>query len=288
MQLTNATANNLNRVNLLVENNFKKCSCCNLPLPSWVELSVIDYCNRKCVFCPKSNDLIAPNHKHLYMDMNLIKKIVTDLKNINFCGVVLLAGYGEPMASPILMDIIKEISPHYKTEIVTNGDYITPEKIITMINHGISTINISVYSSENRYKNLIKMFKALNIPENKYILRDRWYKEDKNYGVKLTNRAGTVHVGNQPIINNNTKCYYPFYSMMIDWNGDVLLCPQDWHRKVKFGNVNNNNIHDIWFNEYYKKYRDTLYKGIRNILPCSLCNCEGTCHGKNHAEGFYK
>ena len=23
------------------------------PIPSWIELSLIDVCNRKCVFCPK-------------------------------------------------------------------------------------------------------------------------------------------------------------------------------------------------------------------------------------------
>ena len=27
-------------------------------------------------------------------------------------------------------------------------------------------------------------------------------------------------------------CYYTHYSMMIDWNGDVYLCTQDWQRKV--------------------------------------------------------
>ena len=26
----------------------------NIPMPTWIELSLIDVCNRKCVFCPKS------------------------------------------------------------------------------------------------------------------------------------------------------------------------------------------------------------------------------------------
>ena len=31
----------------------------DLPLPSWIELSIIDVCNRKCSFCPKSDENIA-------------------------------------------------------------------------------------------------------------------------------------------------------------------------------------------------------------------------------------
>ena len=33
----------------------------NIPLPSWIELSLIDACNRDCSFCPKSDENIAPN-----------------------------------------------------------------------------------------------------------------------------------------------------------------------------------------------------------------------------------
>ena len=32
-----------------------------VPLPSWIELSLIDACNRSCTFCPKVDPSIAPN-----------------------------------------------------------------------------------------------------------------------------------------------------------------------------------------------------------------------------------
>ena len=31
------------------------------PKPTWVELSLIDACNRKCTFCPKSDEKVAPD-----------------------------------------------------------------------------------------------------------------------------------------------------------------------------------------------------------------------------------
>ena len=32
-----------------------------VPMPTWVELSLIDVCNRKCSFCPKVDEKIAPD-----------------------------------------------------------------------------------------------------------------------------------------------------------------------------------------------------------------------------------
>ena len=33
----------------------------NFPMPTWVELSLIDVCNRSCSFCPKSDPTVAPD-----------------------------------------------------------------------------------------------------------------------------------------------------------------------------------------------------------------------------------
>ena len=69
----------------------------NVPLPTWVELSLIDVCNRKCSFCPKSDELVAPD-TYQSMNRSLIQKIHDELKNINFKGAIALCGYGEPMS----------------------------------------------------------------------------------------------------------------------------------------------------------------------------------------------
>ena len=40
------------------------------PIPSWIELNVIDACNRSCSFCPKADSDIAPN-TYQKMTMNV-------------------------------------------------------------------------------------------------------------------------------------------------------------------------------------------------------------------------
>ena len=62
------------------------------PLPTWVELSLIDVCNRKCSFCPKSDELVAPD-TFQSMNRSLIEKIHDDLISMKFKGAIALCGY---------------------------------------------------------------------------------------------------------------------------------------------------------------------------------------------------
>ena len=74
--------------------------------------------------------------------------------------------------------------------------------------------------------------------------------------------------------------------MTIDWNGDVLVCMQDWNKKIKFGNIHANTLLEIWQNKIYSKYRMSLIKGSRKLSPCNKCNADGTLHGGNHADAW--
>ena len=105
-----------------------------------------------------------------------------------------------------------------------------------------------------------------------------------NYGVKLTNRVGTVSVGNQPEVKDfsKTKCFYTAYQMLIDWNGDVFLCPQDWQRRQSMGNIMQNEIFEIWNGPVLSKYRRRLLNGDRSLNPCNQCNADGMVYGENH------
>ena len=121
---------------------------------------------------------------------------------------------------------------------------------------------------------------------NDYILRDRWHDESLSYGVKLTNRTGNVTSGMQDSIESIKPCYYPSYSLSIDWNGDVLLCVQDWDKRVKFGNINIDSIKNIWFSKYFNRIRSNLIEGKRKNAPCNKCNASGVVHGHEHAKSW--
>jgi radical SAM protein with 4Fe4S-binding SPASM domain len=285
--LTKITYDNIKRKDFLIEESFNVCNCCGLPLPSWIEISPIDFCTRRCIFCPKGTNK-APNQRHLVMHPKLISKIALDLSDLKFQGTVMLAGYGEPMVSPYIMEIIQELSAVCRVELTTNGDLLTEKNMIQMNKKGLSSIIVSVYEGPEQFKKIEELFKNSEIDRNAFILRDRWYDSSKDFGIKLTNRAGTITIGNQPVINKSASCFYPHYSMTIDWNGDVLLCPQEWHRQIKCGNLAFDSIHDVWTGPVYNKYRKSLYEGSRKFFPCSDCNCAGTVHGRTHAEKWHE
>ena len=132
------------------------------------------------------------------------------------------------------------------------------------------------------------MIKQSGVPSDFVILRDRWYDATKDYGIKLTNRTGTIKVGEQVENNFYTKCFYPSYQFLIDWNGDVFLCPQDWQRRVTMGNIMQETIFNIWKGPIMTKYRKKLLMGDRSLNPCNKCNAEGTLLGKNHAVEWKK
>ena len=259
----------------------------NSPIPSWIELSIIDVCNRSCSFCPKSDPKVAPN-THQRMQMNLIEKLAEELKEIKYKGSVVLCGYGEPMLHKDINLICKKLSEVSYVEVVTNGDTLKPKQIKELYVNNVNKLLISMYDGEHQIQKFNEMINVSKVPKDFVILRDRWYDAKKDYGLKLTNRTGTINIGDQEEIGKYKKCFYPSYQFLIDWNGDIFLCPQDWQRRVTMGNMMQEHIFEIWTGKIMTKFRKDLIYGKRNNSPCTLCNAEGTVLGKNHANEWAK
>ncbi len=260
----------------------------DIPLFSWIEISPIDACNRKCVFCPKSDDNIAPD-TYKTMNNDYIRKLAKELKEINYKGTVVFAGYGEPMLDKNIYEKISILSGLCNIEITTNGDPLNKNNIKKLVESGINKIVVSLYDGPEQVEKFKKLFSQAAIDENKYVLRDRWYKEDDGWGLMVTNRAGTLNLKNQNLPKKkDMTCYYTHYSLMIDWNGDCYLCTQDWQRKMVSGNIFKQHIIDIWNSEILKKYRVNLGSGKRVENPCKNCNAFGLMHGSNHFNAWKK
>tara|TARA_B110000967_G_C18814261_1_gene525270 strand:- start:325 stop:1227 length:903 start_codon:yes stop_codon:yes gene_type:complete len=259
----------------------------DLPLPSWIELSLIDVCNRKCVFCPKSDPSVAPD-TYQKMNMRLIEKFTGELKKINYKGSVVLCGYGEPMLHKDIYLISRKLAEASFVEIVTNGDTLTNEQIKKLYDSNVNKLLISLYDGPEQVTKFKAMANAAQVPEDFVILRNRWFDEKEDYGLKLTNRAGTVKVGVQDNKDTFTKCFYPSYSVLVDWNGDVFLCSQDWQRRRTMGNIMLEDFFDIWTGKTISTYRKNLLNGKRCNSPCTECNAEGTVLGYKHAEAWKK
>ena len=274
---------NIKRRTVIVNDVISKYN--DKPIPSWIELSIIDVCNRKCSFCPKVDPKIAPD-TYQRMQLSLIDKLCTELREMKYKGSVVLCGYGEPMLHKDINIICKKLSEVSFVEVVTNGDTLNPKSIKNLYANNVNKLLISMYDGEYQIAKFNKMIEKAEVPKDFVILRDRWYDASKDYGLKLTNRTGTINIGEQEKVGTFTKCFYPSYQFLIDWNGDVFLCPQDWQRRVTMGNMMQENIFDIWDGKIMNKYRKDLINGKRINSPCTSCNAEGTVLGKKHANAW--
>ena len=254
-----------------------------IPLFSWIDINPTELCNRKCVFCPRNDHRAYPN-QNLNMDVKLAQKIAKELRQYSYTGGVIFSGNSEPLLHPDIIALISTFGRYIHTELVTNGDKLDDKLLRELFKAGLSVILVSMYDGPHQIDYFEGMCKKAGLTEQQYVLRDRWYNIEEDYGLKLTNRAGILKCDNQEKAEDNRPCFYLYYSMQIDWNGDVLLCAQDFNKKIKFGNLYAGSLLDFWKSQSMAKYRKILGGGKRAFYPCELCNVKGTLHGYNHAK----
>lgn len=244
-----------------------------------IELNATELCNRTCSFCPRHDPKIYPN-RNLNMSLNTIKVLRHQLDSLDFNGYIGFCGMGEPTLNPLLMELAKEIS-HYTLEITTNGDTILKNKITidNLKDVGFDRIVITDYDRNSKWEDYILKYPDL-------VVRDHYDDgTDKFKELNFSNRAGSLWDINEPIMK---PCYIPFYKIMIDWNGDVILCSHNWINKKIFGNIHRTPIDQIWMSNDFMEYRKKLFNGDRSESPCNKCDVKGNFLGEKYMKEWKK
>ena len=260
------------------------------PFFSIIEFNLSGLCNRTCVFCPRSDPKIFPNVNQ-HIPMELYEKIVKELGEIQYDGMILYSAFGEPLLYKNIEEIIKLTKvycPNVKIESVTDGDFVTVDKLTKLFAAGLDTLLISMYDGPHQDEHFRSLSTAAGLDESQVILRKRWLPPEEHYGITLSNRSGMIQIPeigvgalDEPL---KRPCYYPFYQLLIDYDGSVLICPHDWGKKLVVGNLNTGSLMDIWNNSPMRRIRQRLGASDRNFAPCNKCDVDGTYMGGEHFE----
>lgn len=224
---------------------------------NWVEIEICPLCNRSCSFCPLSQDKILRKP----MDEKLFQKILDELAELKFSDEICLSSFGEPLLDERLAEFSKRIKTmlNSKITILTNGDFLTSEKLKDLLTAGIDQIVISQHDKEPS-KAIEKLFSEVNSEE-----KDHLYFQVVNENVPLSNFGGSVEVKilKPPICRPQ--------AIFIRSDGEIRFCCSDYYCQIKLGNVNKSKLIDIWNLPFYKKIRDEIRNGIFNLEICKKC-----------------
>jgi len=263
----------------------------SLPLPTEIEISESGTCNRSCSFCPRS----AANFidKKEFITNKLHEKLCVELKDLNYKGTIRYSGFVEPMLDKNIFNLINMVRnylPESNIEMVTNGDPLNLKRLKKLFESGLNKILISAYDGKVESEKLEDLCVQANLNEKQYIVRHRYYSEDEDFGITLSNRSGLmadaefkIDALKEPL---KKPCYIPSYTFFLDYQGDVLMCPHDWGKKVILGDLNKEKLKDIWFSKRFMGIRKMLNKSNRNFTPCNVCDVEGTFMGEKNSKYF--
>lgn len=246
---------------------------------STIELNITELCNRTCSFCPRHDPEIYPNQK-LFMDLDTVRNIVKQVEATDWYGDVHITGFGEPHTHPQLAEIIRilKTSDRLYVEITTNGDRLIDQDINLaqeLFDIGLDMLTVDCYDGDDQYNIRLDRMQAL---DGEWRLRqhyDTGNTQDLIVQYGFNNRSGIM--GGTGIQN---QCYLPFYKTLIDWNGNMVLCCNDWHRTAgSMGNVNIDGLVACWNSDRLKSIRGELAQGVRRGT-CASCNIRGTKFGQ--------
>jgi radical SAM protein with 4Fe4S-binding SPASM domain len=232
---------------------------------SMVQIETITACNRRCHYCPNSQfdrGLLKNNRR---LETKIFHKIIDELAQLRgWGGDIQPHFYGEPLMDDRMIEFagyIRSKMPACSISIFTNGDFLTLELYRKLISAGVSRFVITKHSAQ----------KAANIMD---VLNYRMLYGDASvvmqYGELgvISNRGGLVNVEN-PVQQN--KCTWVPTTVIVDYDGNVLPCCDDYLSTVKIGNIKTEPLMDIWRKRDYRKLRKDLRRGKFTLELCKKC-----------------
>ncbi|HEY9715620.1 MAG TPA: radical SAM/SPASM domain-containing protein [Chroococcales cyanobacterium] len=231
-------------------------------------------CTRKCWFCKFGQE--RQDEEIREMDWNTIERLVFNLRDLDFSGRISWFWINEPLLDKRIYDITKftrEHCPRAFMSLITNGDLLNEKVVHNLFESGLDGLRVSIYDD--------KTFSRMEaLPAH-----DRVVMLDMRSPIPmLENRAGNVQQHGHLFERaqralQKSSCSRPFEQLVIDTQGQVVLCCSDMYSDVVMGDAKKDRLEDIWYNEKFEHYRNSLLSTGRNGLNlCDGCSYSGRSH----------
>lgn len=218
-----------------------------------ISVEISTYCNRKCSYCPNYN-YETPK---LYADENIVYKTIDYLTELNYSGWINFSFYNEPTLDERLITFIKYANnkiPKATIMIFSNGDFLNIEKTKEYKNAGVDQFIITIHDKnpDKLFEKLSEIQKEIGASFHIQILKPE----------NLQTRAGEIKIKTSKPFK-----YCDFIrNPVIDKDGNMLICCNDYFRKNKMGNIMEKPLLEIWNKSEYKSLRKELRSNLKNAV----------------------
>jgi MoaA/NifB/PqqE/SkfB family radical SAM enzyme len=269
------------------------------PLFNRVSIETSKHCNRECPFCPCSR---GERHEVYHMDPGLFAKVVTDLGELRFDGVIQAFLLNEPLLDRHFLDrlaAMREACPGATVYVSTNADALgrdparAAEKLCQYYEAGMNVANLNVYdlgeagrAQAERFAEMVRVLTehyGVRVTENKY----RRHNPRRNYVAVSDMRTDREDAAAPSFDQFHSRgmgedretlqayCARPHRHLVIEHDGNVPICcaidPTD-RTLPSVGNVSEVSLLDLWNSPILHAYRWMLQQRRRELPGCVGCN----------------
>lgn len=276
--------------------------------PEEVSLEVTNICNFRCEFCPQSlptHHDIVPRTTIVPEDARLILRKLRDggvtTKTIHYTLD------GEPFSNRRFNEICsvgKDLG-FTSALFATNGYFCTNNRLRELPDGVKYTLTIDFCSDSKYFETyrgtpnswrivLANILAAESFPDVSFLVTDiSSYKvrDPKELSDKFSalhellgkqprmqlrqkifhNATGLITIGQKPASKKYHRCPYPWSSLIIASNGDVVACCRDLEHRTVLGNLFTQSLADVWNGKPMREMR----AAIVNKIPETISACAG-------------
>lgn len=235
-----------------------------------VEIETYNRCNGGCEFCPIS--VQRESRPECKMDEGLFKKIINELETIDYDGRLALFSNNEPFLDDRILEFHRYARlhvPRARMHLYTNGTKLSLEQFVEVMKY-LDELIIDNYNGNLTLIPNCKAIKDYCEMHPEYISRVTIVLRKPQE--ILTSRGGDAPNRKEKVSYPNAKCILPFRQMIIRPDGKVSLCCNDPLGKNTLGDVTQDTLVNIWYNDRFNMVRRCLAEGRGNWKHCEYCD----------------
>ena len=234
-----------------------------------IAIETTSRCNRTCDYCPESKLELKGQRFHGDMEEELFYKVVDELASLGYRDHVQLSHYGEPLLDPYLaqrISLVRNKLPKAHIYFGTNGDYLTPKTLTTLVDCGVDEISVTNHNEDGSFSET--MLDVIAHLEKNQDMRKHIH--IRSGLTRLFTRGGLIDV---PISMRmeGEYCRQGQHVVTISSDGNVVICCNDYLGEVTLGNVAESTLMEIWGSNHYKKLRADMNRREFTEEICKRC-----------------